>query len=222
LKPIVGSVPLLSGWWWDGGFKTPLLQRVVMLLHSPFPMETRASRWWSAMASLVVLAMAILASSLSLFADPSVTFGSLSRSSRETPGVFQVSRFVAAPRVLNPAGQSAAYVLPLPLPPRFELSVEIEASRSTLSRMWLAGYSLAAASPGSTKTDQSTPADRGAGDDPSTWHRVFLRREGASVTLFVDGQNIPVASSPEGSSDWLTIEPSPDQSATLRNLTVMW
>ena len=44
LLPMADSVPLLSGWWWDGGLRTPLLQRVVMLLHAPFPIETRASR----------------------------------------------------------------------------------------------------------------------------------------------------------------------------------
>ena len=60
LKPLSASVPLLSGWWWDGGLKTPLLQRVVMLLHCALPggnpaapavVDPRAARVSSAWAS---------------------------------------------------------------------------------------------------------------------------------------------------------------------------
>ena len=73
LLPMADSVPLLSGWWWDGGLRTPLLQRVVMLLHAPFPIETRASRLWSSVVPTMALITAVLVSSLTLFTVPAAT-----------------------------------------------------------------------------------------------------------------------------------------------------
>ena len=143
LSPMADSVPLLSGWWWDGGFKTPLLQRVVMLLHAPFPIETRASRAWSNVVPPMALITAVLVSSLTLFAVPAAT------TAASTPSFSQRPRTVSGDQVRglapgpSPSGRSPAYILPLPLPGDFELSVEIEASQSTLARMCLAGYPLA-------------------------------------------------------------------------------
>ena len=147
LLPIADSVPLLSGWWWDGGLKTPLLQRVVMLLHAPFPVETGVSRLWSCAVPTIALLAAILISSLTLSSGPATpaAANSVSTSSRGR-GLFQVTRFVASPQVLSPSGRSPAYILPVPLPSDFELSLEVEASQSTLAQMSLAGYSLASVS----------------------------------------------------------------------------
>ena len=148
LLPMAGSVPLLSGWWRDGGLKTPLLQRVVMLLHAPFPIETRASRVWSTVVPTMALITAVLVSSLTLFAVPAATTAAnTGPSSVKGRGLFQVNEFVASPQVLSPSGRSPAYILPLPLPSDFELTLEIEAAHSTLAQMSLAGYSLASVSP---------------------------------------------------------------------------
>jgi hypothetical protein len=222
LRPIAESIPLLSGWWWDGGFKTPLLQRVVMLLHAPFPIETRATRLWSSIAPTLLLVLAVLISSLSLFAVPgSPVEGSVAVPPNGNPAVFQVSQFVASPQVLRPSGRSAAYVLPLQLPPQFDLSVEIEAPRSTLAHMRLAGYSLACPPPEPASTLPGRD-DQAAREDPSVRHRIRLRRNSGFVSLQIDNQVITVVRSQEGPYDWLTIEPSPDQTAIIHNLTVTW
>jgi hypothetical protein len=222
LRPTAESIPLLSGWWWDGGFKTPLLQRVVMLLHAPFPIETRATRLWSSIAPTLLLVLAVLISSLSLFAVPgSPVEGSVAVPPNGNPAVFQVSQFVASPQVLRPSGRSAAYVLPLQLPPQFDLSVEIEAPRSTLAHMRLAGYSLACPPPEPASTLPGRD-DQAAREDPSVRHRIRLRRNAGFVSLQIDNQVITVVRSQEGPYDWLTIEPSPDQTAIIHNLTVTW
>ena len=219
LKPLSASVPLLSGWWWDGGLKTPLLQRVVMLLHAPFPVETRPPRLWSILAPLGLVGLGILASSLSLFArtgttDPPGSDGA----ARGTPRVFRVSRFEASPRVTAAGGRSLPYTLPLALPARFELSVEIEAPTPSLSRMWLAGYPLG----GSTFGTGHLPPQPGAAGEPARWHPILLRRDGSTVSLSVDGQAVPVLRTDAETLDWLTVEPPPDQTVSLRNLIVTW
>jgi beta-lactamase regulating signal transducer with metallopeptidase domain len=215
LKPIADSVPLLSGWWWDGGFKTPLLQRVVMLLHAPFPCETRAPRWWSLSIPTAILVLAILTSQLSLFAGSDETlFLAKPNASEGTPKVFQVAQFVAAPQVLNSTARSVTYHLPFALPSRYELSVEIKGLRSNIEKMHLAGFPLSG--PAGPKERSDVP------DDPSAWHRVALNRSENEVTLQIDGQSIPIPSGVDRASDSLTIEPSPDQPAVMRNLTVIW
>jgi beta-lactamase regulating signal transducer with metallopeptidase domain len=222
LLPIADSVPLLSGWWWDGGLKTPLLQRVVMLLHAPFPIETRASRLWSSIVPTMALITAILASSLTLFAVPAATTtANKALSSVKGRGLFQVDRFVASPRVLSPSGRSPAYILPLPLPSDFELSLEIEAAHSTLTQMSVAGYSLAAVSPADA-IPLAAEQDEASSNPPSPWYRVRLRRAKGEVSLFVNDRAFSAIPVREAASDWLTIEPAPDQSAIIHDLTVSW
>jgi beta-lactamase regulating signal transducer with metallopeptidase domain len=218
-QPISDSTSLLQGRWRHGGFKTPILQRVVMLLHAPWPTETRPPRRWSAIIPVVLLIMAILASGIRVSLPP----GGLSTrgSAAAIPGearVFRVSRLVAAPRAANHGGRSIPYSLPLVLPSRFELSVEIEASSSSLSRMWIAGYPLS----GTTFGIAPRTAIAGPANEPSRRHVVQLSRDRAEVRLFIDGRSIPVVRTDAESADSLTIEPPPDQTATLRDLVVRW
>lgn len=222
LLPIADSVPLLSGWWWEGGLSTPLLQRVVMLLHAPFPIETSASRLWSSAVPTLALITAVLVSSLTVFDGPAAaTAGNTVPASTRGPGLFQVTKFVASPQVLSPSGRSPAYVLPLPLPGDFELSLEVEASHTTLAQMSLAGYSLA-----SVSQDHIDPLpaqqDPASSSHPSPWYRVRLRRAKGQVSLFVNDRPISAIPVREGSSGWLTIEPAPDQTAIIHHLAVTW
>jgi beta-lactamase regulating signal transducer with metallopeptidase domain len=215
LEPISHSVPLLSGWWWDGGFKTPLLQRVVMLLHAPFRTETRPSRRWSTITPAALLGLAILSSTIRFPTPPTSPPGpSMVRPSN----VFRVGHFVASPRGATNGGRTLPYTLPLALPPEFELSVEIEASASSLARMWIAGYPLAG-----TRVGVSIPPPKpDLADHSVSLHQVLLRRFGRDVRLLVDGRSVAVTRTDDSSSDWLTIEPAPEETATLRNLVVRW
>jgi beta-lactamase regulating signal transducer with metallopeptidase domain len=216
LEPIARSVPLLSGWWWDGGLKTPLLQRVVMLLHAPFRTETRPSRRWSTITPAAMLGLAILSSSLRLPPSPASPSPGPSASAGHSD-VFRVDKFVASPRAAMNGGRTLPYTLPLALPSRFELSVEIDAPAPSLARMWIAGYPLAGSRLGGVPAPEPGPANH-----PIDRHRILLRRDGRDVSLLIDGRDVPVTRTDESSSDWLTIEPPPDQTATLQNLVVRW
>jgi hypothetical protein len=219
---IAKSVPLLSGWWWSGGLRTPLLQRVVMLLHAPFPVETKASRLWSSAVPIFELITAVLVSSLTLFAVPAaVTAAKSSPVSASNHGRFQVAKFVAAPQVLSPSGRSPAYILPLPLPTEFDISLDIEVSPSALAQMSLAGYSLASVSRANIAPLPVEQAEV-TSNHPSPWYRVRLRRAKGDVTLLVNDQAVSAVPVREGHSDWLTIEPAPEETAVVYDLTVTW
>jgi beta-lactamase regulating signal transducer with metallopeptidase domain len=223
--PVSGSLmadalPSLPGWWWDGGFKSPLLQRVVMLLHCPFPVETRAPRWWSLTMPVMILSMAILFSRLGFSWDGAET-PALDHSPvpKNEPRTFGIPCFVAAPQTVNCSSRAFPYVFPLILPPRFELTVEIQAGLATLSQLRLCGYFLARPSlPLSQVRDRASVLP----DDPNARHLVLLRRDAHGVTLRIDGQEVPVQTDPGAKTDWLTIKPAPDQPALLHNLLITW
>lgn len=217
-RPTSGSDAQLAGGWWDGGFKSPLLQRVVMLLHCPFPFEVQPPRWWCISAQLLILGLAILSASTSLSLLRPVAAAATAPSSTQEAARFQVSHFVASPRVVSRSGRSLPYVLPLLLPLRCELVVEIQASRSALARIRLIGLPLCCpAAPG-----QDSQQDKTRADAQKAWHGVRIARAGDRVDVEVDGQNVPVRPGTDIVTEWLMIEPAPDETASLRNLVVMW
>jgi hypothetical protein len=170
----------------------------------------------------MALIAAVLISSLTLFAVPAATTSASSVPSSATGrGLFQVATFVASPQVLSPSGSSPAYILPLPLPSDFELSLEIEASHSTIAQMSLAGYSLASVPPADAFPPPSNE-NRASSTATSPWYRVRLRRAKGEVSLFVNDRAVPAIPVREGASDWLTIGPAPDQTAIIHHLTVTW
>lgn len=204
--------------WRDGGHKTPLLQRVVMLLHAPFPVESRPPRLWAFLAPFCMIATGILSSSLTLFARTGPSSSSqVFVTAPVGHGSFRVARFEAAPRAATGGGRCIPYTMPLSLPPRFELTVEIEVPTSSLGRMWLAGYPLGGSSNGIGPHPLLPGEPSRAGS-----HCVHLRRDGIRAELTIDGQPIPQTRTDAESLDWLTVEPPPDHTAILRNLLVTW
>jgi beta-lactamase regulating signal transducer with metallopeptidase domain len=226
-RPIIEAVPMLRGWWWDGGFKSPLLQRVVMLLHCPYQIETEPLHGWAWLVSVCVVGLGILCSSLSL--STSARASTWNRASGETPpgaaNTFQVAQFVAAPRGTNSSGRSVPYVLPLVLPPRFEMAVEIQAPAQGLRQTRLAGLLLdvqPVPTPASTGEARTPGEANTPGELAEAWHRVRLSRSAASITLTLDGALVPYSRRGESLSEWLTVEPPPDQTVVLRNLVITW
>ena len=63
---------------------------------------------------------------------------------------------------------------------------------------------------------------KASSNPPSPWYRVRLRRAKGEVSLFVNDRAFPAIPVREGASGWLTIEPAPDQTAIIRDLTVTW
>jgi beta-lactamase regulating signal transducer with metallopeptidase domain len=217
--PILESASLRSSRSSNGGFPSPLLQRILMLLHCPYPLEPQPPRWWVFSAPLLILTLAILSACASVsLLDHQRAVPAAASFATGAPNTFRIAQFIASPRHSGSSGRSASYALPLPLPTQFELNVEIQASRSALSHIRLVGLAL-----------DSPPPSGELGDAPSvltdaltSWHRVRVRRQAGRVALAVDGKAIPVDRDPENLPEWLTIEPAPDQTAILRNLLVTW
>jgi beta-lactamase regulating signal transducer with metallopeptidase domain len=218
IQPPSVSGAMLPGGWWDDGFKSPLLQRVAMLLHCPFPIELQPPRWWCLSAQLSILGLALLSASTSRSLFQPVATAAIAPSSTQEPARFQVSHFVATPRVVSRSGRSLPYVFPLLLPLRCDLSVEIQASRSALARTRLVGLPLdSQAAP-----RQGSQQHHARADGENDWHRVHLARAGDRVRLEVDGQNVSVRPGIDILSEWVMIEPAADETAVLRNLVITW
>jgi hypothetical protein len=217
-RTTVESLTLRSGSWADGRFQSPLLQRVLMLLHCPYPLEPKPPRWWTITAPLLVVGLAILSVCVSLALVGHSPLSAESSFATGVPNTFRISQFVASPQNSHSRGRSTFYAMPLPLPAQFELVVEIHASRSALSRIRLVGLALDSPLPsGANANGHSESANALA-----SWHRVQISRQAGRVSLTVDGETIPVGRDSQSLTEWLTVEPAADETAMLRNLLVTW
>ena len=95
-RPILHSVSMLSDHWRAGGFKSQLLQRVVMLLHCPFEIEMHPPRMWSLSAMLLLVALAFVFSSISVSSPGAERAKAPNESARIGKLQLRVAEFVAA------------------------------------------------------------------------------------------------------------------------------
>jgi bla regulator protein blaR1 len=217
-RSIIDSMSMLSGRWRTGGFKTQLLQRVVMLLHCPFEIELYPPRMWALSATVLLVGLATICSTINLFASGPDGARTAIPSPRIGQRRFRVAEFVAVPQVVSRTGRSTPYVLPLALPARWELNVEIQASLPALRRIRIAGLMLDPGAEGGLASAENRSL---AGSSPS-WHQIQLRHDDRQTLLDIDGKAFPLRPEHEALSGWLTIEPAADQTAVLRNLMVTW
>jgi hypothetical protein len=201
------------------GIHSPLFQRVLMLVHCPFPIEVRPPHFWSWTSKLTLLAASLIAACL--FVRWPDAAAAQQRTRPRTPALpqrFDVGRFLAEPRVVAPGGRSLPSVLPLALPPEFDLRVEVRATSAELAQIRIAGHALSAAAPAPAPQDPGpippVPAD--------TWHRVHLSRDRRGVVLELDGQTVPVDPQAEPTTQGLTFEPTSQRATEFRNLVVAW
>jgi beta-lactamase regulating signal transducer with metallopeptidase domain len=212
------SLSLQSRRWANGGFHSPLLQRVLMLLHCPYPLELKPPRWWAMSAPLLVVGLAILSVwvSLALVDRPPPSAGASFVA--DTPNSFRITQFIASPQKSNSRAHSSLYTLPLPLPPHFVLDVEIHASRAALSEIRLVGLALVSPPPAGSDAGGDLESTSSA----ASWHQIQVRRQAGRLLLTVDGKTIPVGRDSEILSQWLTVEPASNETAILRNLLLTW
>ncbi len=200
------------------GVQSPLFQRMLMLLHCPYPVEVRTPRLWSWTSRVGVVVASILAACLVIrwpqasFALPPSRPAATGHRSR-----FQVNQFVAQPiHESRRTQRSLVYVLPLTLPATFDLEVDVQARLSDLASVRIAGIPLD--SPRRPLVD-SVPAVSAA--EASWWH-VRMHRDHRRITLAVEGRDVPVSIGTDALANWLTIEPPADRSVEFRRLVVTW
>jgi len=207
-------------WLADGkDARSPLFQRIRMLLHCPFRVEPRAPRSWSWTLRVTVIGASVVAACLCIRWPDARALENRQKAAWATVSQpFRVAEFVAEPLVLLPGGRALPYIMPVALPARFELSVEVLASSSELAKIHIAGHPLGQVHRSSDLSDQ-TPSSP---DDTESWRQVRLERHHHELSLWVDGRKITGTLKPEATSEWLTFEPAPERSSHFRNLVVEW
>jgi hypothetical protein len=181
-----------------------LLQRVLMLVRCPFPVEVRPPRWWRALLGLATAAVLVLATGLTLRA----------RAQHEAaPEPALESRDVHIPSLtLDAKGLSPApTILPLRLPMDFDLGFDVIAAGHELAQIEVLGHPLA--------SEETPPAP--TLDDAVRPHRVAFQRRGGALVLGLDGG--PFLVLPGTSTDeWLTARGMPDSPTILRAVHLAW
>lgn len=203
------------------GVQSPLFQRVLMLLHCPYPVEVRTPRLWSWTSRVGVVVASVLAACLVIrwpqasFALPPTPLSATGHRSR-----FQVNQFVAQPiHEASNVKRSQVYILPLTLPASFDLEVDVRSNQSDLAHVRIAGIPLG--SPGRLPAESPAPDAPGA-DRQATWRHIRMHRDHRGINLAVEGRDILVSVPTEALANWLTIEPPADRPVEFRRLIFVW
>jgi beta-lactamase regulating signal transducer with metallopeptidase domain len=217
-KRLARPVPILASTG-KRRMQSPLFQRILMLLHCPFPVERHLPRRWSWSLRLVVL-VASMASACICIRWPHAHAleqpqSSEARGAREP---FRVTEFVAAPVVISSRGRGLPHHMPVALSSRFDLRVEVLSSTDQLATIRVAGHPLSSdSSPGRLVDPLSNPSLLA-----ESWHHVRLRREGPDLALWVDGRKSSAILNAEATTEWLMFDPGPERLISFRNLIVQW
>jgi beta-lactamase regulating signal transducer with metallopeptidase domain len=198
--------------------RSPLFQRLLMLLHCPHRIETRAPRLWSCGLRATLIGLLLVAACVGIRWPSAVAIEPGGGQSRPKRQPFRIADFVADPVLVPPSPRALAYVIPIILPTRFELSVEVLATHANLARSRIAGQLLGP--PRSENLGAQTA--KSESEEPESWHPVRLLRDGRDLRLWVDARELPVTMKPELNSECLTIEPSSGHAVRFRNLVVEW
>ncbi len=203
------STPMISVR--EKSMTSPLFRRVMMLLRCPFPVEVKPPNWWSyGVPCLVVLLT--LASSTLAFRPP--------RFAPVPPA--KIHQFAMGTLELPPAfpnihGRVPLFELPLRLPERFDLTLEVWGNLATLAKMRISGLPLD--SPLRIAISKTFP-------DPETWHTVQLRGDNGTFSLRIDDVPVEFLNLPGQDSSvltpWLSVEQAPDLPGLFQNLVLTW
>jgi hypothetical protein len=189
-----------------------------MLLHCPFRLEASAPKSWSwALRITLVLATLVTACLSVRWPHAAALEHRLKHSGSHNGTSFRVTDFTSEPLVFSKGGQVLTYVMPVALPSEFEITIEVFSTLAGLSNVKIAGHPLGPINP---SAGASRP--NGAGEAMAAWHQVQLRRSGAQIALWINGERATAEISDQATTAWLTFEPAPDHPTQFRNLVVEW
>lgn len=208
--PPLGGPPCLSGAAPSPGpvGGSPLFQRVLMLVRCPFPLESRLPITWRLLFPPAAALGMLVASGLSLRGPEPV--GSHPGPPQDSvPNAFQLPIL----RLAESWDQGAPrpYNLPLALPERFELTLEVFADLDALAEIRIVGHRI------------GWPWGFGAtAPSPPQWHQVRLVRDTLGVVLWVDDIAMLAETEAGPASPWLSVQPAPRRPGLFRNLKLTW
>ena len=196
-----------------------LFQRMLMLLHCPFKIERQPPFRWSLISRLLIVTGAVLSSSLMIRWDEIGTGAPIANPSILPIARFRLEHFVVEPLPSSTSERSIAYVLPIHLPPTYDLDVEVYGSRAEVHQIRVGGHPLKASLNIELKLTSDTSTQPQV---VKSWHRIHLHRDHRLVSTQIDDDTVCSNSSDEPMAEWLTIEPGPRTPTEFRNLTVSW
>ena len=194
-----------------GAAGSALFHRILMLLRCPYLIEVCPPVWWKLTVAFLLCLLTYGISSIAIrLPQPSTN-----ASSRKHQ--FALGKLELPPSLANIHGRVPLFELPLLLPERFDLTIQVWGDLNTLSRMRISGLAL------------DSPI-RIEGVDPlvetEMWHTVRLQSNRGVVSLSIDG--IPVepfqTSNPATSplTQWLSVETAPELPGFFQNLLLTW
>ena len=199
--------------------RSPLYQRMLMLLHCPFPVERNLPRRWSWSLRLIVFVTSLASACLCVrwpHAWRSNTVEAVRSRAKAKPSEWLISS--RPPSLLTSNGHGLPHHMPVALASRFDLQVEVLASMSDIEKIHVAGHPLISETASNHIVDPLFNPSFHA----ESWHHVRLRRDGAEMTLWIDGRQSTATLDADATTEWLTFEPGPERFVTFRNLAVDW
>ncbi len=194
---------------------SPLLDRMLVLLHSPYRFETSPPRAWSWRLYLLIIALSLAVTMVRLrWPERALPNHQLHGPRSSKPHAFHVERFEAEPIPQQNGVRPLPYALPVALPDQFKLQVEVLTDTHQLSHLRVAGHRLA---PPPTQSE----LEDSEGSTRPNWHTVEIERHGSEVQLHVNGM-ASWSDNDTATSDWLTLEPDIGSPIRFRNLNLTW
>jgi len=186
---------------------SPLVQRIAMLVHCPFPVESRPPTGWRRGLFAVAGLLLALLSRFTVVEPSTPTSAAVLKPPPATSGRVTIPALEFEPR----EGASDRFRLPIRLTPRFELNLELHLPLDALDQVEIAGYRLR-----SPNREPGRLADGGA--PRLAWQDVRLVVGDGDAQLWINGRPArprKVFTDPEGR---LTIRAPGGGPIALRNL----